>query len=218
MAVADSVATTVGVAVAVAVLANDTDPDGGTLSVSSVTGGSNGLVTLAGALATYTPNAGFVGSDSFTYVVSDGQGGTATGAVSVSVGSGVSEIPQGQMSVASVSTDPANGAAVLDGNSATRWGPSGGGPHEMILALGSSYAVSEFRYLPFTWAKCTQYEVYVSSSNGSWGAAVATGTWANNGTEKIASFAPTTGSFLRILYLDDYCYAAEHKVYASGGS
>ncbi|MEZ6124622.1 MAG: cadherin-like domain-containing protein [Planctomycetaceae bacterium] len=34
---------------------------------------------------TYTPDAGFVGADSFTYTISDGNGGTATGNVAVEV-------------------------------------------------------------------------------------------------------------------------------------
>ena len=33
--------------------------------------------------AIYTPNPGFVGSDSFSYLLSDGQGGSAVGAVSM---------------------------------------------------------------------------------------------------------------------------------------
>ncbi|WP_172300496.1 Ig-like domain-containing protein [Pseudoruegeria sp. HB172150] len=55
------------------VLVNDTDVDGDTLSVSSLGTASNGTVTLnPDGTVTYTPNAGFVGADSFTYVVSDG--------------------------------------------------------------------------------------------------------------------------------------------------
>ncbi len=127
-------------------------------------------------------------------------------------GGGVILIPQGQMNVTSVSSDTANKDKVLDGNSGTIWQASGAGPHEMILSLGGSHNVSEFRYLPYSWTKCTQYEVYVSATNGNWGTAVATGTWANDSTEKTASFSPTTGAFLRVRYLDNYCYAAEHNV------
>ena len=217
---ADSATTNEGVAVVVAVLANDTDSDGDVLSLSSVTQGSQGTVTHDGLVATYTPGAGFTGEDSFTYVVSDGQGGAANGTVTVTVvGGEVSVIPQGQMSVVSASANGAN--KVLDGNSTTAWGASGSYPHEMILALGGSYNVSEFRYLPYSWTKCTQYEVYVSPTNGLWGSAVAAGTWANDSTEKTASFPPTPGAFLRIRYLDNYCYVAEHNVscvVASGGS
>ena len=125
---------------------------------------------------------------------------------------GGSLIPQGQMSVVSVSSDEANKENVLDGNSNTKWGPRDSNPHEMILALGGTYNVSEFRYTPYIWTKCTQYEVYVSATNGSWGSAVVTGTWATNSSEKTVSFPPTPGAFLRIRYLNSYCYAAEHNV------
>lgn len=85
MAGPDTAATTKNTPVTVSVLANDTDIDGGALSVSAVTQGANGTVTTNGNTVTYTPATGFTGSDSFTYNVSDGLGGTATGLVSVTV-------------------------------------------------------------------------------------------------------------------------------------
>ena len=65
-----------------------------------------------------------------------------------------------------------------------------------------------FGISPFSFTKCTQYEVYVSATNGQWGSAVVVGTWANNSAEKTASFAPIQGAFLRIRYLNPYCFAA----------
>jgi len=59
-------------AVTIAVLANDTDPDGDTLSVSSYVQGSYGTVTQSGDQLIYTPNAGWAGLDAFTYQASDG--------------------------------------------------------------------------------------------------------------------------------------------------
>ena len=171
---------------------------------ADTTGGASIHVTTG--LYTAGPNAG-----TSTVRVTDAVSGTAEALVTVTVvGGGVSDIPQGQMSVVSASADGAN--RVLDGDSTTAWSASGSYPHEMILALGGSYNVSEFRYLPFSWTKCTQYEVYVSATNGLWGSAVAAGTWANDSTEKTASFPPTPGAFLRIRYLDNYCYVAEHNV------
>ena len=74
------------IAVTINVLANDTDPDGDTLSVSSVGTASNGTVTDNGdGTVTYTPTSGFSGSDSFTYTISDGNGGTDTATVSITV-------------------------------------------------------------------------------------------------------------------------------------
>ena len=49
-----------------------TDIDGDNLIYSLGTNGLNGSVEINGTLATYTPNADFNGSDSFTFSVSDG--------------------------------------------------------------------------------------------------------------------------------------------------
>jgi hypothetical protein len=86
VAAPDTATTDAGVAVTIAVLANDSDPDGGTVSVVGASSGSNGSTVLnLGGSVTYTPNAGFSGSDSFSYSIADGQGGTALGVVTVTV-------------------------------------------------------------------------------------------------------------------------------------
>ena len=72
--------------VPVDVLANDTDPDGDILTVTSVTQGTHGTVVNNGSDVSYVPNANFHGSDSFTYTVSDGHGGMDTATVTVMVG------------------------------------------------------------------------------------------------------------------------------------
>nr|HEX4312954.1 Ig-like domain-containing protein [Kofleriaceae bacterium] len=82
---ADALTTKEDTAGTVNVLNNDTDVDGDTLVVQSVTQGAHGTVTVSGGNATYTPAANFNGADAFTYVVSDGHGGTATGTVTVTV-------------------------------------------------------------------------------------------------------------------------------------
>ncbi len=85
-AVNDTATTTAGKAVTISnVLANDTDPDGNTLTVTANTNPANGTVTRSGSSFTYTPKAGFTGTDTFTYTVSDGKGGTATGTVTITV-------------------------------------------------------------------------------------------------------------------------------------
>ena len=87
-AVDDATTTAEGTAVDIDVVANDTDLEGDTLQVTSVTMPSNGTAVIKSGSATtitYTPNAGFHGSDSFTYVASDGNGGTDTGTVTVTV-------------------------------------------------------------------------------------------------------------------------------------
>jgi len=65
-------------------VANDSDPDGDPLAVSAVTQGSQGSVTFDGGTVTYTPDAGFGGSDTFSYTVSDGSL-TDSAAVTVAV-------------------------------------------------------------------------------------------------------------------------------------
>ncbi len=81
----DSATTEEDVAVTINLVANDTDIDGDSLSIESVGAASNGSVVNNGnGTVTYTPNAGFFGSDSFTYVVSDGSA-TDTATVSVTV-------------------------------------------------------------------------------------------------------------------------------------
>ena len=68
-------------------LANDSDPNGGTLSVTGVSAPSNGTVSRnAGTgVITFTPANNYAGHASFSYAISDGQGGSDTGAVSLFV-------------------------------------------------------------------------------------------------------------------------------------
>ena len=74
-------------AVTIEVLKNVTDADNDPLTVSSVSDPAHGTaVIVPGAqTVTYTPNADYNGRDSFTYEVSDGQGDTVTGTVTVTV-------------------------------------------------------------------------------------------------------------------------------------
>ncbi|MEY4500332.1 MAG: hypothetical protein RIS52_222, partial [Pseudomonadota bacterium] len=67
------------------VLANDVDPDGDPLTIVSASA-TNGTVTIgAGGLLTFTPNANYNGTAAITYTISDGQGGTSTATVPVTV-------------------------------------------------------------------------------------------------------------------------------------
>jgi anti-sigma factor ChrR (cupin superfamily) len=68
-------------------LANDSDPDGHSLSIVSVSPVTpNGAtVILDGAWVLYTPPPGFNGTDTFTYTASDGFGGLTPATVTVTV-------------------------------------------------------------------------------------------------------------------------------------
>lgn len=82
----DTISTQSGMAVTFDPLANDSDVDGDFLSISRFTNGANGTVADdQGGGLTYTPDADFTGADSFTYDVSDGNGGTDTAEVLITV-------------------------------------------------------------------------------------------------------------------------------------
>ena len=71
----------------ITVLLNDTDADGDPLSIVGFTQGSDGSVTDNGdGTLTYTPDADFSGTDTFTYVAGDGNGGADVATVTVVVG------------------------------------------------------------------------------------------------------------------------------------
>jgi hypothetical protein len=86
VAVDDEATTDEGRVVDIAVLCNDSDPDGDVLMIVNVTRGANGWVLINGdETLRYQPNEGFSGLDGFAYTVADGRGETATATVSVRV-------------------------------------------------------------------------------------------------------------------------------------
>ncbi|SDE72331.1 Ig-like domain-containing protein, partial [Ruegeria marina] len=64
---------------------NDTDVDGDPLTITAVGAAGHGAVSFSDGSLTYTPDADFNGTDSFTYTLSDGQGGSTTATVTVTV-------------------------------------------------------------------------------------------------------------------------------------
>ena len=91
-AVDDAATTNEDTAVVVSVLANDTDPENDVLIIASVTPAWFGLTSIEGSTIRYTPMANFHGSDSFSYTISAGNGGTDTAWVSVAINS-VNDLP-----------------------------------------------------------------------------------------------------------------------------
>ena len=81
----DSATATQGQPVSINVLTNDTDPNGDALTIQSVTQGSQGIVTINSQTVTYTPGAASIGLDSFSYTISDGNGGIDSATVSVTI-------------------------------------------------------------------------------------------------------------------------------------
>ena len=89
MANTDSATTAQNTAVtleASTLLANDTDANGDSLSLTGVSNAVNGSVTFSDGNVIFTPSTNFTGNASFDYSISDGKGGTSRATVSVAVG------------------------------------------------------------------------------------------------------------------------------------
>ncbi|MHA7246763.1 Ig-like domain-containing protein [Arthrobacter tecti] len=100
-----------GTAVGVPVLINDTDPNGDPLAIADFQATTpNGTITQQGDELIYTPAAGFQGTDTFTYTVSDGDGGTTEGTVTIEV---VNTTPVANDDSASAMAEP-GGSITLD--------------------------------------------------------------------------------------------------------
>ena len=81
-----NVSTTSGVPINITLVATDADND--PLTYSVVTPPANGKVTIAGNVATYTSNAGYVGPDSFTFKANDTKADSNTATVNINVVAG----------------------------------------------------------------------------------------------------------------------------------
>ena len=65
---------------------NDSDPEGQPLTVTDFSSVSNGeLVVKSNGIFEYTPDSDFVGTDSFSYTISDGEGGSDSANVTITV-------------------------------------------------------------------------------------------------------------------------------------
>ncbi len=183
---------------------------------------------------TYTVNNIAAGGYVFTAKATDNSGSYVTSAP-VNVNAivtcpGSTNVSKGNLNVFyfdSQELSGENGAVTnaFDGNTSTIWHTQWSGtvaplPHEVQLSLGTTYTVNSFKYLPRqtgTNGRVGQYEVYVSTDSLNWGAAVATGTFANDATEKVVNFTAKQGKFVRFRALSEvngnqYTSAAEMNV------
>ena len=86
VAVDDAVEIDEDTSVLIDAAANDTDADpDDVLTVATVGDPSGGAAAVEDGQVRYTPDPGFVGADVFSYVVSDGRGGTDEGQITVTV-------------------------------------------------------------------------------------------------------------------------------------
>ena len=89
----DTVNTKENKSINISVLGNDSDADGDSLTVNGVTQPNHGTAAInADGTVTYTPDENYYGPDSFTYTISDGNGGTDTATVNITVNQAVSNL------------------------------------------------------------------------------------------------------------------------------
>ncbi len=80
----DSASTDENTSVTIPVLSNDYDADGDSLSITSVSG-VNGSAQISGGSIVFTPATGFSGTETFSYSVADGNGGSDSASVTITV-------------------------------------------------------------------------------------------------------------------------------------
>jgi hypothetical protein len=113
MAVDDEVAAVEDRPETIAVLANDSDLDGGGLLVTAVGTPAHGFAAInADGTIGYTPEPHYNGADTFTYTIGDGAGGTATASVRLTV-TAAPDAPLGVRDVAATREDASTTIAVL---------------------------------------------------------------------------------------------------------
>lgn len=207
----DAAATYMETAVLIDVLNNDSDSDGvlDPTSVSIETGPTNGVATpdpVTGEI-TYTPNPGFVGLDTFTYVVEDTQNGVSN-AATVSVQ--VHEIGSGEDSIGVY--NPLNGTFYLrtTNNSgvadlpAFNFGPS---PSNLIPLAGDwdgdgistiglyNRTTGQFSLRNSNDPGTPDYAPFIVG--GPQGLPIV-GDWDGNGTDTVGVYNPFTATFLLV--------------------
>jgi len=106
---------------AASLLANDSDPDGQVIAVTSVASSSSGAGTIAnlgGGSYTYTPAGTFSGVDTFGYSIADIASGTASAIVSVTVTAPAPPPPPPSGLVAAFGFEEASGTAAVNSTNA----------------------------------------------------------------------------------------------------
>ena len=93
VAVDDTATTDQDQPVQIAVLANDTDADNDPLVISALVQPLNGsVVAAANGVVSYTPVAGFTGTDTFSYDATDPDGAASTATVTVTVNAVITNV------------------------------------------------------------------------------------------------------------------------------
>ena len=127
-AAADAMYVAQGSSVTVDVILNDLDANPASLVIQSFIQPANGSVTQSGHELTYTPTAGFSGSESFTYTITNGLSLTATATVNITVTSPWSDMTAWWK---------------LDENTGTSAADSTGNGHSITLNGGTTWTTGK---------------------------------------------------------------------------
>jgi len=108
-------------------------------------------------------------------------------------------------------TDPEPAVNVLDGNPASIWhsqyNPSVGLPHSLTINLGTPTQVSGLTYTPRgdggINGRIGSFQVALSDDGVTFGAPVATGTWADDATDKVVGFPAASARYVRLTALTE---------------
>lgn len=197
-----------------------TDVDGNPLTYSVVGSPANGTLSGTGQNLIYQPAFGFSGHDELSFQVNDGTISSTIATVSITVSQKAPNILVNRLSrtgwilkyLDGEQTPESPGTAAFDGNSNTFWqsrdqSSSASLPHEIQINLGAIQNLSGFQYLPrqdlSTVGNIGNYEFYVSLDGVAWGSPVASGTFAGTMVEKLVSFTPKRGQFVRFRALTE---------------
>ncbi|GIU07693.1 hypothetical protein TUM4445_13510 [Shewanella sp. MBTL60-112-B2] len=147
------------------VLANDSDPNSDPLSLN-VTNPSHGQLNLVNQILTYTPNAEFYGTDSFSYTISDGNGGSDSANVTVTVLS-VNDLPVASNDSAVLDEDQSVSITVLANDSDPENDPLIVTSHQSLHGSTVSNADQSLTYTPsLNYFGTDQLTYTISDGNG----------------------------------------------------
>ncbi|WP_054027488.1 discoidin domain-containing protein [Bacillus sp. FJAT-28004] len=181
-----------------------------TVSLDTDAGKGDAIVTWDVDASNYDPTVKTVQTFTVngTVTLPTGVANPSNVSLATSIKVTVNKIPQSQMTATATSEETIgeNSAAsmAIDGNPQTvwhtKWDKSDVLPQSITLNLGGTYNINNVAYLPRpsgSNGNITGYNVYVSTDGVTF-TKVASGTWANDNAEKVATFDSTDASYVKL--------------------